>query len=919
MPGCWRASTRYPVAMPSSYTPPDVIVTQNRVSNSAPRVTPPLPVVVVGPAYQIVTRQAAGQYTAGQDLSVGFPQLTPGAIVTPSTVAAVLDAVDANGIALGVFPLTQGTDYAIVTDVTSGNPTGLKLYGTFGLTFSLLSSRNNDLDTLNNDSAIGRAGPLSFTDTHVDFLNLKNFKNDGTEFLSVSSPATQVGFYRINGVSQVLGVANTLSIEAVTFAGSAMVPVLDQYAATTGLAIPAGGSGRIKGAPTSHQYAAGGPVVANTVTAQTRGNSTSIVPATDTFGLGIKSIVLALGNAGADALVGASIPADGTGAAVWVQPTATTDPNWLTLVSTAKVGNWLRLKFAAAPFLRDYLVIAIDTVNKRLQIQDPFAPTGTATTTLIVDVTILSDGWLFEVFRGTADGLNVAGDVVYNAALGATIEIVSASPIHIDLAAPFPAAASGTVWQTKRGMALKNTDTSYDVRKNLTSGFSGSLLASYTALRTDLGNALIDVSSNEEINEKIGIVDPSNPLAFGLSLALGAAGSAGLVMYGVASAGSGSAEYSAALSLMSGREDLYYLVPMSEDPAIIALFQAHADTMSKPENKGERRVFGSSILPTFDAVWPLLTTGQALSVSVTTNGSEGRTKITELAPGAPVINWALLAPGQLVWLTTTATGAKTSAYRIKQVNIAQQYALLFTAIPGATASEYVRIETAPRTKQQQAEAWRDEASGHSDARLCLVRPDRFVATYTDRTGPTPTANTRAIVPMYFGCAAIAGFRASLPPQQPITNIGIPGIGELLHSNSYFSPDQLNTIAEGGNLIMIQRLSTSPVTIRHQLTTDMSAIETRELSIGILVDYAAKVYRTGLRPYIGKHNITAEFLTQLRGIGEALTKALVDAGVLRRGSRLVSLTQNVDRPDEVDMEVSLIVPYPCNRINVKLTF
>lgn len=901
--------------MPSTYSPPDVLVTQNRVSNSAPQVTPPLPACLIGPAYQIATREAAGSYEAGTELVAGFPSIIAGAIVDPASISVALSAADVAGNDLGVFPLTNGTDYSVVTDVSTSAPTGLRLFGTFGLSYSLLSYRNNDMDAANNDGAVGQASVLTFTDTDVDFLALAGFQNDGTEYLQISSPATLAGSYRINGVSQALGVASTLSVEAVTFAGASMVPVLDQYTATTGVIIGAGGAQRIKGAPTSHQYASTGPVVANTVTSVTRGNATAIAATADTFGVGIKSVVMALGNTGADAFIGASLPANGSGAAVWAQPTSTVDVNWLALIAAAKAGHWLRLKFLAIPALRDFLVVAVDSVNKRLQLQDPFAPASTATTTPVTDATILSDGWLLEVFKGSSDGINVAGDVVVNTTLNATIEIVAASPIHIDLASPFPAAASGTVWQVKRGLALKYTDATYDIRKNLSTGFTGTPLVSYKALRTDITDPLV-VSSVNDIETYVGVINPENPLAFALNLALAASGSTGMVVYALATPGTGVTAYQSALEVAQGRENLYYLVPLTEDAEIVSLCKAHADAMSTPKAKGWRRVFASSILPTFDPVWPAVATDDAISVAVTTDGSSGRIKITEVNPAVPVVAWDRIKVGNLVWLTNTASGAKSTAYRVKQVNPVQQYALLFTAIPGATSTEYVRIETAPRTKLQQAEAWRDEAAAYASERLSLVRPDRFTATYTD---PVTATDKRVVVEGFYAAAALAGLRSSLAPQQPMTNMGLPGVGELFHSNSYFTADQLNTIAEGGNLLLTQRLPTAPALIRHQLTTNMDSIEQREMSIGIAVDYASIVFRAALSPYIGKHNITKEFLTQLRAVAEATTNALVTAGVLRRGSRVVSLSQNADRPDEIDMEVSMLVHYPCNRINVKLTY
>jgi hypothetical protein len=159
--------------------------------------------------------------------------------------------------------------------------------------------------------------------------------------------------------------------------------------------------------------------------------------------------------------------------------------------------------------------------------------------------------------------------------------------------------------------------------------------------------------------------------------------------------------------------------------------------------------------------------------------------------------------------------------------------------------------------------------------------------------------------------------STMPPQQPFTNVPVPGIKFLLHSNKYFNPDELNTIAEGGNNILVQQTPRSLVYSRHQLMTDMTSLLTREFSIVKLVDYAAKSMRSGLRPYIGNHNITTEFLTQLRGITEAIIRSLINSGVLLQGTSLDSLYQDPDQPDSVIVECSLSVPYPCNKIHVIL--
>ncbi len=198
----------------------------------------------------------------------------------------------------------------------------------------------------------------------------------------------------------------------------------------------------------------------------------------------------------------------------------------------------------------------------------------------------------------------------------------------------------------------------------------------------------------------------------------------------------------------------------------------------------------------------------------------------------------------------------------------------------------------------------------------MVRPDQCEIKYTDKTGPT-SIDKEVIVPTYYMAALFAGLKATLPPEQPMTNVPLPGINRLFHSNTYFTPEQLNTIAEGGNAIFTQITRQSAPKCRQQLTTDMTEIFTREMSIVVLVDYAAKYLRNSLQPYVGNHVISDEYLTQLRGITEALIRNLVSAGTLLAGTTLDNLYQDPDALDEVIILISLEVPIPCNKIKITL--
>ena len=123
-------------------------------------------------------------------------------------------------------------------------------------------------------------------------------------------------------------------------------------------------------------------------------------------------------------------------------------------------------------------------------------------------------------------------------------------------------------------------------------------------------------------------------------------------------------------------------------------------------------------------------------------------------------------------------------------------------------------------------------------------------------------------------------------------------------------------AAGGTFWVLQEVSGGPLTCRHQLTTDLTSVETRELSITKVVDFTAKFMRTGLRNFIGKFNITQPFLDTLSTVVQGQLSFLSEMGVLI-GGELNNIVQDTSEPDTVLIDVTLDVPYPCNYIRLTL--
>lgn len=200
------------------------------------------------------------------------------------------------------------------------------------------------------------------------------------------------------------------------------------------------------------------------------------------------------------------------------------------------------------------------------------------------------------------------------------------------------------------------------------------------------------------------------------------------------------------------------------------------------------------------------------------------------------------------------------------------------------------------------------ATAFANRRLLYVQPDS-VAT-------TAISGQEDIIPGYYLAAAIAGMTGEQPPQQGFTNFPIAGFTRLINSNETYSDTQMNVAAGGGVYWTVQDAPGAAVISRHQLTTDVSSIEVREFSITKVVDFTAKFLRSGLKRFIGRFNITPEFLDQLATITQGLLSSLTSRGILN-GAELRRLAVDENAPDTIIVEIVLDVPFPANFIRITL--
>ncbi len=177
-------------------------------------------------------------------------------------------------------------------------------------------------------------------------------------------------------------------------------------------------------------------------------------------------------------------------------------------------------------------------------------------------------------------------------------------------------------------------------------------------------------------------------------------------------------------------------------------------------------------------------------------------------------------------------------------------------------------------------------------------------------------------PGYYASCAVGGMTAGLPAHQGFTFLGIAGVSRLFHSNTYFSDAQLTALSLGGWYVFAQQAPTSlPYTI-HQLTTDVSALETGEFSVVKNFDFVSLFFVDILDDFLGQYNVTTETLTLIRAAlnigGETLRlRTFAKIGAPLTSFEIADLAVSPLSGDRIVTHLNIGLPKPLNVIELHL--
>lgn len=464
------------------------------------------------------------------------------------------------------------------------------------------------------------------------------------------------------------------------------------------------------------------------------------------------------------------------------------------------------------------------------------------------------------------------------------------------------------------------------------------LYIQYKGLRKDV-SAVAKVAGVLRVTDQLvltSVLDPineQNPLGFGLYMTLINAPGLEVKGLGIDEVTGGAPEGTeAAWARAAGfleAEEVYAIAPLTQNEVVHGIFSTHVVAMSEPEQGGERIAFINKKMPTRKN--PVI----ASSGSQANSTASDNQMLLDSNPAAGLVNAGLnpaqpftpemgvymefsvngelrrynvsSVSGALVNFNTTFTGSQNTDGFYTTTTLTESVINAAWSLKVRGASIMVPGSNPERPDYSlMSEVVAEANNSFKNRRLYSVFPD---------TIKTTIDGIEKSLPGYYACAAIVGMVAGQPPQQGFTNFPITGLTGVVGTEK-FSKKQLNVLAGGGTYILIQDVQGGAVTSRHQLSTDLTSVETRELSVTKVVDFTAKFLRSSIRNFIGVSVIDSTFLDTIGTAITGILKFLIDTGVLN-GAEINNILQDEAQPDTVLVDVTLEVPYPCNYIRLTL--
>lgn len=445
---------------------------------------------------------------------------------------------------------------------------------------------------------------------------------------------------------------------------------------------------------------------------------------------------------------------------------------------------------------------------------------------------------------------------------------------------------------------------SYSLINNDVLGANGGseILISYVAARTDL-TLPIQVEETQDVYDAIGTdISLKNPMGLAASIAM-LSGNAAFVM--MPTIGTDYVAFQTAFAAVES-SDVYYMVPLSMDESIKELAEDHVNDMSDPLVKKERVSLCAS-----DFVARNTKVNDIMNPSVTLL-TDDFWQVEAVGHDFAASN---VVPGDLLYLenVTSISDASNVKSAVVYEVIGNENLKVKFADLDLEPNAHWTVSSVDFTKRQLSEYTRDVSDSIANRRNVRAWAPSFKKTIN---GEQITA------PGYNYLVGLASDAASNVSQKPMSKTSVPGFDSMDYSNlGYFSENDLDVMASGGVMVIIQKGVGSDPEVRHQLTTDMSSIKSREFSFTKNVDFLVKDLRSALAGYTGSHNINKRLFDlmelSISSVFRSWKESRTKYGPKALSATLIDIKKSEIRADEIVAEIQVEVPLPNNRTTITL--
>lgn len=444
----------------------------------------------------------------------------------------------------------------------------------------------------------------------------------------------------------------------------------------------------------------------------------------------------------------------------------------------------------------------------------------------------------------------------------------------------------------------------------------------------DPNDDVIEVRTLEDIQEKLGTIDPSNEIAYGAWLALQggkdatAAGDTVKGVYVLRASAHTVDGYMTAAKKTDANPFTYIFVPLVDgtDAADIDIINAIVDyneTKSQPEVQLWRQTYCGLDNPGERDVEFFGADSQHRPYLAPRQDEKGNYTLLQLIPAGEhevsyrkiVVNGAVASLGEGDYIKVIdGTGAVSGKIRIKAI-LSDTLARVETVDP----------EDVPHPSQA-VPVLADSSTNYALAATSLA--DSFENRRCKVVWSDGTVKDNAYVSNAFHAAYLAGRRAAMPAQQSMTHTEVGSVDSAARMYTRYTNRQLDEIARHGVTIITQDSKYTLPYVRHDLTTDMDkGILYREGSCTTNIDRISYAMADTVKPYIGKTNVTAPTLRSIKiDVTNLLDKFTSDSEDDRLGPSLIryenlTVKQDPNMKDRVVINVDLYIPSPMNVIQV----